>query len=76
MNFILIDAQVGDAVFFLFIRVLLAVGVGYLGKNRKIGFGWAFFFSLISVLIGLIIVLCSPKSDRINFTDLNKSEMV
>ncbi|MGN8797766.1 hypothetical protein ACTNCZ_08585 [Segatella copri] len=33
----------------------------YCQRNRKIGFGWAFGISLINVVIGLIVVLCSKK---------------
>lgn len=47
--------------FFFVIAVALAFGVGCLGRNRKIGFGWAFGISLINVVIGLIVVLCSKK---------------
>lgn len=50
-----------DRLFFIVIAVALAYGVGCLGKNRKIGFGWAFGISLINVIIGLIVVLCSEK---------------
>ncbi len=39
---------------------ILALTVGFIGKNRKIGFGMAFLWSLIlSPFIGLIIVLLS-----------------
>ena len=48
-----------DRLFFIVIAVALAYGVGCLGRNRKIGFGWAFGISLINVIIGLIVVLCS-----------------
>ena len=47
--------------FFFVIAAALAFGVGCLGRNRKIGFGWAFGISLINVVIGLIVVLCSKK---------------
>ena len=50
-----------DRLFFIVIAVILAYGVGCLGRNRKIGFGWAFGISLINVIIGLIVVLCSKK---------------
>lgn len=50
-----------DRLFFIVITVTLAYGVGCLGRNRKIGFGWAFGISLINVIIGLIVVLCSEK---------------
>ena len=61
--------------FFFVIAVVLAYGVGCLGKNRKIGFGWAFFLSLINVILGLIVVLCSKKkSNDIDFIDIKKEE--
>ena len=50
-----------DRLFFIVIAVALGYGVGCLGRNRKIGFGWAFGISLINVIIGLIVVLCSEK---------------
>ena len=50
-----------DRLFFIVIAVAFAYGVGCLVRNRKIGFGWAFGISLINVIIGLIVVLCSEK---------------
>lgn len=50
-----------ERLFFLVIAVALAYGVGCLGRKRKIGFWWAFMISLINVVIGLIVVLCSKK---------------
>ena len=50
-----------DRLFFIVSAVTLAYCVGCLGRNRKIGFGWAFGISLINVIIGLIVVLCSKK---------------
>lgn len=50
-----------DRLFFIVIAVALAYGVGCLGRNRRIGFGWAFGISLVNVVIGLIVVLCSKK---------------
>ena len=52
-----------ENLFFLVIAIALAYGVGCLGRSRKIGFGWAFGISLINVVIGLIVVLCSKKID-------------
>ncbi len=49
-----------ERLFFFVIAVALAFGVCCLGRNRKIGFGWAFGISLINVVIGLV-VLCSKK---------------
>ena len=47
---------------FLFIfAFVLAFGVVFMGSKRKIGFGWAFVISLLNVVIGLIVVLCSKK---------------
>lgn len=59
------------AVLFI-IAVALAYGVGCLGRNRKIGFGWAFFLSLINVFLGLIVVLCSKKKSSVDFIDIKK----
>ncbi|MBR6091861.1 MAG: hypothetical protein IKQ09_03500 [Bacteroidales bacterium] len=40
----------------------LAALVGLVGARRRIGFGWAFFFSvLLTPFIGLIIALLSDK---------------
>lgn len=48
----------------LIISVLLAYGVGCMGRKRKIGFGLAFFLSLLNLIIGLIAVLCSKKIEK------------
>ena len=68
---ILLQATGGEALFFLLMAVLLAYGVGCLGRKRKIGFGWAFAFALINVILGLIVVLCSKKKDT-EFVDMDK----
>jgi len=68
-----------ESMFFFIIAVALSYGVGCLGRNRKIGFGWAFFLSLINVFLGLIVVLCSKKKDNdIQFVDIkeNKEEII
>lgn len=65
----------GEAIFFFLIAIALAYGVGCLGKKRKIGFGWAFGLSLINLLLGLIVVLCSKKKeDDIDFVDIKKKD--
>ena len=47
------------------IWLCLAFIVGYFGKSKNIGFGWAFFWSLIlSPLVGLVIVLFSSKPEE------------
>lgn len=33
-----------ESMFFFIIAVALSYGVGCLGRNRKIGFGWAFSY--------------------------------
>lgn len=57
-----------ERAFLLIIAVSLAFGVGCMGRNRRIGFGWAFGLSLLNVFIGLIAVLLSKKipQDEIN----------
>ncbi len=55
-----------DKLFLFIIAIALAYAVGCWGKTRKIGFGWAFFLSLINLIIGIIAVLCSKKIDKIN----------
>ena len=53
-----------DRMFFLFIAIALAFAVGCWGRSRKIGFGWAFFLSLINLFIGIIAVACSKKKEN------------
>ena len=58
-----------DRLFLLFIAVGLAYGVGYIGRSRKIGFWLAFIISLLNVVVGLIIVLCSKKIENTESND-------
>ena len=51
----------GEKVFFFIIAISLALGVGYLGSKRKIGFGLAFLLAILNILVGLIVVFWSPK---------------
>jgi hypothetical protein len=55
-----------DKLFLLLIAVGLAYGVGCMGRSRKIGFWLAFVISLLNVIVGLIVVLCSKKIEDIN----------
>lgn len=56
------------------IGLLCSFGVASLGSNRRIGFGWALFWSLIlGPLIGLIITLCSGKK-QVEFDEVNQDE--
>lgn len=50
-----------ERIFLFFIAISLALLVGLWGSNRKIGFGWAFFLSIINIFIGIIAVACSKK---------------
>ena len=54
-----------ESIILLVIAVVLAFGVGCLGRTRKIGFGLAFVISLFNVVIGLIAVLCSKKIENV-----------
>ena len=54
-----------EHILLLIIAVILAYGVGCMGRTRKIGFGLAFAISLLNVVIGLIAVLCSKKIDNV-----------
>lgn len=60
----------------IIIAVSLAYGVGCLGRNRRIGFGWAFAISLFNVILGLIVVLCSKKKDSVDFIEADKNNEV
>lgn len=53
-----------DQVFFFFVAISLALLVGAWGNTKKIGFGWAFFLSLINLFIGIIAVACSKKKEK------------
>ena len=55
VQFILLSMTVVLWICFAFI-------VGYLGKSKKIGFGWAFVYALLlSPIVGFVIVLFSSK---------------
>jgi hypothetical protein len=54
-----------ESIILLVIAVGLAFGVGCLGRTRKIGFGLAFAISLFNVIVGLIAVLCSKKTENV-----------
>ena len=60
-----------ERAFFLIIAVSLAYCVGCMGRNRRIGFGWAFGISLFNVFIGLVAVLLSKKIPQ---NEINKVE--
>ena len=60
-----------ERAFFLIIAVSLAYCVGCMGRNRKIGFGWAFGISLFNVFIGLVAFLLSKKIPQ---NEINKVE--
>ena len=44
------------------LQIIVSALIALLGKDRKIGYGWAFVLCLfLSPIIGLIIILCSKK---------------
>lgn len=48
----------------------LSIGIGFMGKERKIGFGGAFILSLLlSPLLGGIITLCSKTLAKQKYED-------
>lgn len=65
-----------ESLVLIIIAVGLAYGVGCLGRNRRIGFGWAFVISLFNVLLGLIVVLCSKKKDSVDFIEVDKNKVL
>lgn len=65
-----------ESLVLIIIAVALAYGVGCLGRNRRIGFGWAFAISLLNVILGLIVVLCSKKKDAVDFIEADKNKEV
>ena len=49
----------------IIVYLILCVIIGLLGNKRKIGFGWAFFWSLfLSPVIGLIIAFISKENGK------------
>ncbi|MBQ7985325.1 MAG: hypothetical protein IJ250_06795 [Bacteroidales bacterium] len=61
-----------ETLVFLIIGIGLAFLIGNWGKKRKIGFGWAFAISIISPLIGAIVVACSAKKEE--FVEMSNKE--
>lgn len=50
--------------FICVIAISLALLVGKWGSTKEIGFGWAFSLSLFNLLVGIIVVACSPKKSN------------
>ena len=61
----------GDTIFLLWIA--LSFTFGFVGKDRKIGFWWAFILSILfSPLVGGILALSSPrKKDQIDMREFS-----
>lgn len=56
------------------IGMLLGGAIGALiGRNRKIGAGWAFLLGAVLGIIGWIIAACSKKNGT-DFVDMSKKE--
>ena len=62
-----------ERIIFLIIAVSLAYIVGYWGRTRKIGFGWAFGLSLVNLFVGIIAVACSRRIDK-ESTDVDSKD--
>lgn len=59
----------------VFIGMLISGGIGALiGRNRKIGAGWAFILGAILGLIGWIIAACIQKNNVTKFDDVRKDD--
>ena len=64
-----------ETFFFFVIGLALAYGVGCLGRKRKIGFGWAFFLSVINLFLGLIVTLWLKKIENdVDFIDIKRKD--
>lgn len=63
-----------EQLFFLAIGILISFAIGCIGEKRKIGFGWAFGLSLVNLLLGLIVTLCSSKKNKTQFLDIEKED--
>ena len=58
----------------LVVGLLIAYGIGCLGRKRSIGFWWAFILSIINPIIALIIVLCSKKLNSTEYFAAGKGK--
>lgn len=59
-----------------FFWLVLSIIVGVIGGKRTLGFGWALFWSLIlSPVIGLIIALCYPSKESVEYKERMLREM-
>lgn len=55
--------------------IVFAIVAGFVGSGRKIGFGWAFFWSLLlSPLVGLIIAFASDKKSDIEARNIQQAQ--
>lgn len=51
---------------YIIANAIVSALVALLGRNRTLGYGWSFVLCFfISPIIGLIIILCTKKKDRI-----------
>ena len=55
--------------------IVFSIVAGFVGSGRKIGFGWAFFWSLLlSPLIGLINAFASDKKSDVELRAVQEKQ--
>ena len=53
--------------------IILSALIALIGRNRSIGYGWSFLLCLfVSPIIGLIIILCSKRTNKKEFKEEGK----
>lgn len=52
-----------DVVVIFVFRIILASVFAWIGEKRKVGSVWGFVLTFFLGLVGIIIVLCSKKTD-------------
>lgn len=65
--------QEGEAIFIAILIAIVSGGIGALiGRNRKIGAGWAFVLCALFSAFGWIITASSEKKEVTEFEDMSK----
>ena len=62
-----------ESIFLGIMSIVFGGGVGALiGRNRKIGAGWAFVLGAVLGIIGWIITVCSERTNVTKYDDMSK----